>query len=285
MLKALRIFIIVAAISIIHNLNVCEVLAASTAETESKETEIEDAYVIKFMEAIKDRDTDSMLELWVGEESESTLKTFENLYRYWNGKEITSYKKTGEKKRPSNEEKKQPSGKEYEYEITSGSETVKLRFSITDEYKGGRYIDSFQFLNESQSAETIALYKKFELIKVCMKILIAAEILFSIAMFILCIKKKPKLWILWAAAILLVYGGITIGFEQKSTVTFGIFGYLLFFPQILLSSNGFILHLSLPLGAIAYCFVRKRLKKIPETHSDMEQHSGSSCAPPANENL
>lgn len=90
-----------------------------------------------------------------------------------------------------------------------------------------------------------------------MKILMVAEIVFSLVMFILCIKEKPRLWILWEVAILLAYGGVKIGLAQKFTI--GIFAYLLYFPKIFFSSTGVILELSLPLGAIAYCCARKKL--------------------------
>jgi len=256
LLKTVDLLLILAVVLIICNMPIYEVFAAST----DKEVAIEDEYAIRFMEAIKDRDTDSLLELWVGEDSEQLQESFYELYDYWDGKEITSYKKIGEEYRPGNEKKKRPSGMEYEYEIISGSEIVRLKFSITDEYNGGRYIDSYQFSNKVQSSEIIETTKKLKPEKVIMMILMVIEVIFSLAMFILCVKEKPKFWILWGIAILLIYGGIAIELKQKITV--GIFCYLLYFPKIFFTSNGFILRLSFPLGAFAYFFVRKNVLKF-----------------------
>ena len=66
MLKTVDLLLILAVVLIICNMPIYEVFAAST----DKEVAIEDEYAIRFMEAIKDRDTDSLLELWVGEDSE-----------------------------------------------------------------------------------------------------------------------------------------------------------------------------------------------------------------------
>lgn len=259
MMKKCKIFFVIMAMSIIYSMFGHEVLAASTVENKQGEMAIEDEYLIRFIEAIKDRDTDSMRELWVGKGDGLSQESFDKLFDYWDGKEITSYKKIGEKKRSADEKQKQPSGMEYEYDITSGSETIRLKFSITDEYKDGRYIDSYQFLNNVQSTEVIDLHKKLKLAQWGMKILMVAEIAFSLTMFILCIKERPRLWVLWEAAILLIYGGIAIGFAQKFTI--GIFAYLLYFPKIFFSSTGIMLELSLPLGAITYYCTRKKLNK------------------------
>lgn len=110
MFKALKFFIVILTLSMICNILAYKVLAAATDESMPNEMTIEDEYFIRFMEAIKDRDTDSMHELLMGKEKALSQEAINEIYDYWNGREMTSYKKIGEEKRPENEKKQQSSG-------------------------------------------------------------------------------------------------------------------------------------------------------------------------------
>jgi len=167
-------------------------------------------------------------------------------------------------RRPEDKEKKRPAGTTYEYEITSGDETFDFIFSITDEYQGGRYIDYFEILPQSQSNKAFASLKWFKPFRLAMVILSIIEIGYSFYMIALCLKEKPRFWGFWLLFIFTVYGGVSFSFTEKLKI--GMFVYTFAMPKILIYTGlGFEIYLSVPIGAIAYWFQRKR--KLPERNN------------------
>ena len=138
------IFIITIVLIIISNIMYFETRAEYVPqhmvvqeEIHENQESIEEQYLNKFMEAIKNRDTNLLCEVWKGENEESTVDFFTDVYDFWAGREITSYKKMGEKVREENKEEKLPAGTLYGYEIISGDEQFDLSFVITNESDGG----------------------------------------------------------------------------------------------------------------------------------------------------
>ena len=234
-------------------------------EIHENQEPIEEQYLNKFMEAIKNRDTDLACEVWKGKKDESTINLFTQTYDFWAGREITSYKKLREEVREENKEEKRPAGMVYEYEIISGDEQFSLSFAITNESDGGHYIDYFNIQPKTQPIGTIATWRQFTLVHWFMVILALTDIGFSVYMLVLCVKEKPKLWGLWLLFILAVYGGISISVSTVlKKLRFGIIVYTFCFPGLLTYPSGVKVCLTVPIGAIVYWFKKRKASKATE---------------------
>ena len=263
--KSIRnLFITLIVAVIVSAVSYHEVRAEQIFTSKSEAETIDEKYFLKFMEAVKNGDTDLLYEVWIEEKKQSTIDSFAPVYAYWNGKEITSYRKTGEERRPKNDEKGQPTGTVYDYEIVSGDEVFYLRFAITDEYKGGRYIDSYNFSNVKQSAEKNGIHNQIKPIHWINIPLAIIAIGFSLYVLGLCVKEKPKWWWGWMFFIVVIYGGISITFTEKIKIGFLI--YTFYMPRISIFSNGgnimgIEICMSVPLGAVVYWFKRRKVLK------------------------
>jgi len=259
-----KLFIALIVAVIAGNVSCHEVKAEQTFASKPEAETIDEKYFLKLMEAVKNSDTDSLCEIWVGEKSQSTIDLFAPVYDYWNGKEVTSYRKVSEERRPKNDEKGQPAGTVYDYEIISGEEVFYLRFAIADEYNGGRYIDSFDFLVNKQSAEKNGIRNQIKLIRWINLFMAIIAVGFSLYVLVLCLKEKPKWWGWWMFLIVVIYGGISITITEKIKIGFLI--YTFYMPRILIYSNGDQIRgieicMSVPLGAVAYWFKRRKVSK------------------------
>lgn len=266
------IFIIAIVLMIISSIMCIETRAehmpqdvVAQEEMHGNQEPIEDQYLNKFMEAIKNRDTDLVCEVWKGEKDESTINLFTYTYDYWAGREITSYKKLREGVREENKEEKRPAGTLYEYEIISGDEQFSLSFVITNESDGGQYIDYFNIQPKTQPIGTIATGKQFTIAHWFMVAIALVEIGFSVYMSVLCVKRKPKLWGLWLLFILAVYGGISISASSVlKKLRFGVIVYTFCFPALLTYPSGVKVCLTIPLGAVVYWAKRRKALKDTE---------------------
>lgn len=265
-------FIIAIVLMIISNIMCFETRAEHILqeaivqeETHGNQEPIEEQYLNKFMEAIKNRDTDLVCEVWKGKKDESTINLFTQTYDFWAGREITSYKKLREEIREENKEEKRPTGTLYEYEIISGDEQFNLSFAITNESDGGRYIDYFNIQPKTQPIGTIATWKQFTLAHWFMLALALAEMGFSVYMLVLCVKEKPKLWGLWLLFVLAVYGGISISVSSVlKKLRFGVIAYTFCFPELLTYPSGAKVRLTVPIGAIVYWLKKRKASKATE---------------------
>ena len=215
-----------------------------------------------------------LCEVWKGENEESTVDFFTDVYDFWAGREITSYKKMGEKVREENKEEKLPAGTLYGYEIISGDEQFDLSFVITNESDGGKYIDYFNIQPKTQPIGTIATWKQFTIVHWFMAVLALAEIGFSVYMLVLCVKEKPKWWGLWLLFILAVYGGISISVVSVlKKLRIGFIVYTFCFPKLLTYPSGVTVYLTVPIGAIVYWLERRKASKaieyLVEDNSDL----------------
>lgn len=233
-----------------------QVEAMQSSEIKTQEIAIDEKYFLQLMDAIKNRDMDKALEIWVGDKDKSNTDIFTNFFNYWNGREITSYKKLSEERRPENKEKKIPSGITCKYEIVSEDKLFQVVFSITDEYKGGRYIDSVQFYGEKGTSKTDNSWNQFKFVKWGLLAFQIVEIAFSLYMAFRCIREKPKFWGIWLPFILLIYGGVVL--DITSGLKVGVFVYILRWTEVFISHNGIRIALALPIGAVVYWLQRRK---------------------------
>ena len=91
-----------------------------------------------------------------------------------------------------------------------------------------------------------------------MLILGVAEFIFSLYVAFFCVKKKVKLWGLWLAFILCIYGGVAFSLEGDFILSF----YLrtIGFPHISnYQDTGMRIYLSVPIGAVIF-FIKNMIK-------------------------
>ncbi len=103
-------------------------------------------------------------------------------------------------------------------------------------------------------------------------VLSALFLAFAVWMIVDCVKRKPDGMVLW---IVLMACAVTLSLEiagGQMNVNWGI-GLVLSFSSIAFNSANFLFRFSLPVGAIVYFFLRKRLpskKNAPQTPNTVE---------------
>lgn len=243
-------FLIVFSLCIMMSNLFSKVVMAEQEDTDNMcKNTTSDQYLETFLDAIKNRDEVSAGELWPSHMVDSKKDVFSTLFDFWDGREISSYKKLDETERPRSEE--YPKGKTYLYQIESGTEIFQAEFSIADNYEGKPRIDSFHFLFNPEVTGTLSTWKQFNMAQWLITFLAIGEIIVSFYIVINCLKKKPKLWGIWILFILLAYGGIAFDTVGGFKLTFYV--YVLTLPKILNYQNlGIQIYFSLPIGAVIY---------------------------------
>lgn len=215
---------------------------ASSNEKTSQGDQIAEENLIPLLNALKNRDKESMYSLLINKKGEkSTDDFFEYLFDLWGGVEFTGIKKISEKDRPAKGDT--PNGTTYQYSIESEKETISLEFTIAKETKK---IDQINIQAESRIIQT-----KLPPMQLILGVVSAAEIILTIYVAYLCTKRKPRLWGIWAVCILIFYGGVAI--STKSGLSLSFFVYTFEFSKIVISQNKITqISISVPIAAIAY---------------------------------
>ena len=234
-------------------------MSANGQDTDSaQEDEIAEQYIMPLLQALQYGDKDQIYEKWVEADREQTKEKeeiFDHLIAVWDGREAISVKRIGKTKRPS--QGKTPSGITYQYEATCTYDTVKVEITICD---SDQKMDWINIRATPKVTGTLSTWREFNHVQWLMTGVAIVEILFSLFMAYHCIKRKPRLWGLWLALILLVYGGAAFSTIGGLKLTFYI--YTLRFPKLLkVQGLGIKIYFSLPIGAIVY-YVKKGRKKL-----------------------
>jgi len=234
-------------------------MSANGQDTDSaQEDEIAEQYIIPLLRALQYGNKDQLYAKWVEADKPGTKETeeiFDSLIALWDGREAISVKRTGKTKRLSRD--KTPSGATYQYEATCTYDTVKVEITISNL---DQRIDWINLRATPKVTGTLSTWSQFNYAQWLVTGAAIVEILFSIFMAYHCVKRKPRLWGLWLAFILLVYGGVAFSTIGGLKLTFYI--YTLRFPKLLkVQGLGIKIYLSLPVGAIVY-YVKKGRKKL-----------------------
>lgn len=252
-----KLLISIMFLFIAANFGIPKAISASSQDVNDSQDEVSKQYLEPLLAALKSRDNEEMYKLWIGEmgkaESEEGNQTFEMLFDMWNGKDWTSAEKLDEKRRQA--EGYTPSAIIYRYKVMNEENTTKVEFAVEDTSKR---IDSMNISLDLQTTAALLIRRKFGMTSWLFIGLAAAEIIFSLYVAFLCVKTKPKLWGIWLAFILIIYGGIAIATKGDLIVSF--FVYAFAFPRILIHQNLVNrVYLSVPIGAIIYFIKYKRI--------------------------
>lgn len=135
----------------------------------------------------------------------------------------------------------------------ANGERLQVTFAQTQGIEG---LSAFYIAPDSST-------KASGVINVIAKLLIGAlsiaVIVFTVLMIVDCAKRKIKLKALWIIIILLGVGiGISLGGANLSLN--GFIGLMVSMSKISVAQGGFVIRLMIPVGAIVYFFVRKKLR-------------------------
>ncbi|WP_143322440.1 hypothetical protein [Clostridium sp. HBUAS56010] len=225
------------------------------AESQNVYDSQSEQYLTPLLQALKNRDEKAMYKLWIDKsESEESSKLFEMLFDLWDGENWDSTEKLGEKKR--NSEGSTPGATIYRYKVKNGTGSREIEFSVIDDSND---IDWIHITADIPTPRLLTLLHHFSGGQWFMAVLAVAEVLFSLYVTFLCIKKKPRLWGCWLAFILTIYGGIIITLGDDVILTF--FFRTLTFPKILEHQKfGTQVYVSVPVGAIIF-LIKNRVEK------------------------
>lgn len=234
------------------------VMAAQVNGALSIEGGVEEQYLVVFLEALEHKDKGAAGKIWHNSEDESRNASMDTIFEIWDGRDIASYTKLGEEFRP--ESKKLPEGMNYHYQLERENETIQIEFGMNSAYGDEPKMDSFRFTITPKPVGSLATWRLYNPAQWLMALLAVCEIVFSFYVALLCIKERPKFWILWVLFILAAYGGVALTLTGHIQV--GAFVYTFFMPKIIIySSIGVQIFLSLPIGAIIYYWCSKKKKK------------------------
>lgn len=231
---------------------------ASQNNGNAEEDMIMNKYLIPLLDAFKNKDLKMMYELWVEQPvTDENDEFFEQFFEQWNGRAWSSIEKQGEKKRAAKDPA--PSAVEYYYLVMCGNEEVDIAIGISD--TRGK-IDSIKFQCDTQQLTgTLDTWRQFNLAQWLFTGTAAAEIVLTLFMAVLCIKRRNRLWGLWLFFILFFYAGIAFLIQDDFIVSFYI--RTLALPKLLMiQGEGMKAYVSLPIGAIMYYIVYIRKKHI-----------------------
>lgn len=233
-----------------------------------REDRVLEEYLAPLLTALKNRDKEAMCSLWVDiTEPEEKEQFFELFFDIWNGRTWNSAEKLEEKRRQA--EGAAPGATIYSYLVDCGEESPRVELAVSDD--SGK-IDWIRIAASPVVTGTPSTWRQFNTAQWIMTILAVIEVLFSVWMTVLCVKRKPRLWGLWVMFILSVYAGII--FMTKGDLIISFFIYTFAFPKILDYQNlGMRVYLSLPLGAAVYYFRygREQLRKRKDESGKMKK--------------
>lgn len=234
-------------------------ISAASQDINDSQDEVSNQYLEPLLAALKSRNNEEMRKLWIEEmgkaESKEGDKTFEMLFDLWNGKDWTSVEKLDEKRRLA--EGDTPSATIYRYKVMNKESTTKIEFAVED---ASKRIDAMNISLDLQTTAALLIRRNFGVTPWLFIGLVVAEIGFSLYVAFLCIRTKPKLWGIWLAFILTIYGGIAIATKGDLIVSF--FVYTFAFPRLSIHQNLVSkIYLSVPIGAIIY-FIKYKRKSI-----------------------
>lgn len=223
-------------------------------EIDTPQDNVEEQYLIPFLEALQHQDMEAMHKLWIDQyNTEKGDKNIEMLFDTWRGRGFSSIKRLKVELQAANGPA--PSAKNYTYEVMNGNEKIIVNLSIADDSKR---IQGFEF--QSQPTGTLSTWKQFNVVQWFITALAAAEVILSLYAAKQCIKNRPRLWGIWLIFILVPYGGVVISNLNDLIVTFYIATFSL--PKILIYKYvGIQAYLSVPIGTITYLIKFKYKKK------------------------
>ena len=152
----------------------------------------------------------------------------------------------------------------------ANGERLQVTFAQTQGIEG---LSAFYIAPDSNSKASGVLNVIAEML---IGILSIAVIIFTVLMIVDCAKRKIKLKALWVIIILLgISLGITLGGSDLSLN--GFIGLMVSMSKISIAQGGFSVKLMIPVGAIVYFFLRKKLRapeiKVKPTETENKDNT------------
>lgn len=234
--------------------------ALANQDINTPQENVEEQYLIPFLEALQNRDMEVMHKLWIDqyntEKGDAIIKMF---FDKWGGRGFSSIKRLKVESQAA--DGPAPSAKNYTYEVMNGKEKTIVNLSIADD---SNKIQGFEF--RSKPTGTFSTWRQFNAAQWIITAIAVAEVILSFYAAKLCIKNRPRFWGIWLIFILVPYGGVVISDLHDLIVSFYIATFSL--PKILVYKHvGIKVYLSVPIGTIIY-LIKLKYEKSRKGVSD-----------------
>jgi len=250
-----KIFIVIVLV-------LCCVLMLAGCNSKMFATPDEDAFTREFLESAERGDYAEHYDDVIGFGSEAEfVETMKGLDDYFNG-EIVELKKTGVyfKKQTSNGEIISSKEIQYEIQTTENKYTVGMVFVSEDEVEYKVYFFSIIYTSELAGNGAIIDFEDFDIVQLLLLVFSVLCFAFIIFAIVLCAKSKVRLKGLWIPLIILLQSGVSItNFPEQHAFNVHIFATTMSMLRKFLN-GGTILTVMVPLGAILFVALRKKLE-------------------------